>query len=68
VFYFDAYSIGNTRSDNWQFIVETMAAFLTLGVVTVLVSAPFSIIECSIKEEDWQNPLVIGNNHVPESL
>ncbi|KAI1841816.1 hypothetical protein JX266_011993 [Neoarthrinium moseri] len=42
VFYFDAETIGNQRSNNWEFILEAIAAFAIFGFLMTVVLSPFS--------------------------
>ncbi|KAM3070554.1 hypothetical protein ACMFMF_008007 [Clarireedia jacksonii] len=44
VFYFDAITIGNIRSNNWQLILCAMSASLGLAILLTIVIAPFSVI------------------------
>ncbi|KAK8053875.1 ArfGap-domain-containing protein [Apiospora saccharicola] len=42
VFHFDSLTIGNERASNWEFILDAIAAFIAVGVLTTLVVSPYS--------------------------
>lgn len=56
VFYFDAFTIGDTRSDNWEFIIGAMGVFMALGILLVMVTAPFSVAGRCLRRADEQAP------------
>ncbi|KAK7942828.1 uncharacterized protein PG986_011941 [Apiospora aurea] len=42
VFHFDSLTIGNSRSSNWEFILDAMATFIGFGVLATLAMSPYS--------------------------
>ncbi|ETS79530.1 hypothetical protein PFICI_09383 [Pestalotiopsis fici W106-1] len=66
VFYFDALTIGNVRSDNWSFILVALAAFLGAGLVSSIVLAPLSVTGRRPRKMNGELPVVRGNERLLE--
>jgi hypothetical protein len=57
VFYLDARTIGNIRSNNWQLIICAMSGSLGFAILLTIVTAPFSIIGRRLEETNVPIPL-----------
>jgi len=44
IFYFDSQIIGNTRANNWQFVIVAMCGFVGLAGGVTLLCAPYSLL------------------------